>query len=101
MGTREHCSIYSEHVRNDRTIEICRAYHTADVDNQEHDIVFIYNDQGNYFGVYATMQDLMKTVQEGCGAAPCIFECETEEALDAFITGENRPDRALELRMKG
>lgn len=66
-----------------RTLEICKKYASADIDDDKHDIVFIYNHEGQYFRVYDNIQDLLVFDTE-----KSIATFENEDDLDAYLSGE-------------
>lgn len=65
-----------------RTLEIYKKYKSAAVDNLEHDIVFVYNHEGQYFRVYDNIQDLL-----AFEIAKCIAGFDKEDELDLYLQG--------------
>lgn len=66
-----------------RTLEICKKYTSSNIDNDAHEIVFVYNHEGQYFRVYDNIQDLLAF---NTSASQASFD--TEDDLAAYLSGE-------------
>lgn len=66
-----------------RTLEICKKYTSSDIDNDAHEIVFVYNHEGQYFRVYDNIQNLLAF---NTSASQASFD--TEDDLAAYLSGE-------------
>lgn len=85
MSNRSNLCLYTEAILlASRTLEICKKYASADIDDDKHDIVFIYNHEGQYFRVYDNIQDLLVF-----DSAKSIASFENEDDLDAYLSGES------------
>lgn len=75
--------LYSEHWgRADRTILVCKHFLSPAIDNLDYEIVFVLNDQGLYFSVYKTLQELID-----CSENRICFD--DEDKLDDYLKGES------------
>lgn len=83
---REGLCLYTEYIESNKTIEICKRYKSPDIDDEEHDIVFVVNYCGTDFHVYETMLHAIGRICFG-ETHPMLFETGDEEALDTFLSG--------------
>lgn len=65
-----------------RTLEICKKYTSSDIDNDDHELVFIYNHEGQYFRVYDNIQDLL-----ALDTSASLASFDYEDALVAYLSG--------------
>lgn len=91
MSIRSNLCLYTEEILlPSRTLEICKKYASNDIDDDKHDIVFIYNHEGQYFRVYDNIQYLL-----AFDTGKSIATFENEDELDAYLSGEPRKSIVL------
>lgn len=84
MSNRNNLCLYSEEILlASRTLEICKKYKSPDIDNDEHEIVFVYNHDGQYFSVYDNLQSLF-----ALDSSKRIVTFDNEDDLVAYLSGQ-------------